>query len=171
MIENDIEKNGYEHGMKDTQESLFLTEYIDSQETSAAARQQSEWIVAEGRITDYPTFLPSTTQPYREVTAVPVVRSTGNSDKEPVIQNPEWTSSAPEAVDSRLHLQSPKIAFKGKSVEDQPEESEKTDSEDQLTILMDKLERLCIGATHTEKTEEVSSTKGVREPEACGRLR
>lgn len=57
MIENDIEKNGYEHGMKDTY-TREPFDWRDSQETSAAARQQSEWIVTEGRITDYPIFLP-----------------------------------------------------------------------------------------------------------------
>lgn len=106
-----------------TQESLFWLTWQpgDLSRSTTTVRMDSHW-----RKDNWLSNLPPT-QPYREVTAVPVVRSTYRElrqrtghQKSRMDQFSTWGS--------RFQAQSPKIAFKGKSVEDQPEKSEKTDS-------------------------------------------
>lgn len=122
MIENDIEKNGYEHGMKNTYtREPFLTDVTARRpQPQHDNRMDSHW-----RKDNWLSNLPPT-QPYREVTAVPVVRSTYRELRQRT-GHPKSRMDQFSTWGSRFQAQSPKIAFKGKSVEDQPEKSEKTD--------------------------------------------
>lgn len=71
----------------------------DLSRSTTTVRMDSHWR-KDNLLSNLPPTLP-----YREVTAVPVVRSTYRELRQRTGHHPEWTSAAPEAVDSRLKVQ------------------------------------------------------------------